>query len=59
MPSLVFMPWPQDPRYQKKDLNLGEWTGWDEMEMGSAGRRVEQTARAGRGLGSWRYNTLG
>lgn len=35
MPSLVFMLWLQDPLHQKKDLNLAEWTGWNEMETGS------------------------
>lgn len=41
MPSLVFMLWQQDLLHQVKELNLGERTGWNEMEMGSAGRRVK------------------
>ena len=47
MPSLVFMLWQQDLLSQVKELNLGEGTGWNEMEMGSAGRRVKRPCEWG------------
>lgn len=45
MSSLVFMLWLQDPPYQKKDLNLAEWMGWNKMEMGSEGREFIRLSR--------------